>query len=184
MKFNVSGLDEILHAYGRMEDAFSLYEASPRTQRAVKEALSIIAEDARSRVHSVTGNLSSSIKVHPRIRPDKTILMEAGVSYAKTKAHHAHLVEYGHKVVAPGPKSMRLHAVDAAVKRVSMEDLHKKAARLNKKTGLKRPRNKGAALEFVPPYPFWGPAVEAKGDIALFRCDLAIADMMDEAFYR
>ena len=67
---------------------------------------------------------------------------------------------------------------------MNMADLHKKAARLNKKNGLERPKNEGEKLEEVPPYPFWGPAVEAKGDIALFRCDLAIADMMDEAFYR
>ena len=182
MKFEISQVDRLTSTLRRLEDTYSTYRGSGAAQTQVRSALKIISDDAKGRVHSITGHLVGGIRVYARVRPDKEILGEVGVSYAKTKAHHAHLVEYGHDVVPRGKTRKITHPIDAEIKKVEMEKLTAKAARLNKKTGLKRPRNKGEPLTSVPPYPFWEPAVEAKRDTVLLHAEKAISDLLGSVF--
>jgi hypothetical protein len=184
VKFDVSQVDGLNRALMRLEETYSLYHGSAAAQQQVRAALKLISDDAKGRVHSVTGNLVGSIKVYARVRPVKENLGEVGVSYAKSKAHHAHLVEYGHNVVARGA-SRKLHPIDAAVKKVKMEELHAKAAKLNKKSGMMRPKKgSGGRLDQVPPHPFFAPACEAQGPKVLDQCEKAIGDLMVTAFKR
>ena len=184
MNFNIAQVDGLERALKRLEDVYSTYRGSAAAQTQIRSCLKLISDDAKTRVHSITGNLVGGIRVYARVRPAEEIMGEVGVSYARTKAHHAHLVEYGHNVA--GGRSawtgIKMHPTDAAIKKVQMSELMAKAARLNKKNGLTRPRNKGARLSFVPPHPFFAPAVEAKKEAVLKQAADAVSDLMAKSF--
>lgn len=98
----VDGLDDAFaQAAGKLEEKIG----SEQAKRKIRDALKLITEDAKARVHSITGHLVSGIKCYVETHTDAPTEITVGVSYARTKAYHAHLVEGGHG----GPHPARAH---------------------------------------------------------------------------
>ena len=98
----VDGLDDALaEAAGKLEEKIG----SDQAKRKIRAALSLITKDAQARIHSITGNLKSGVKYYVETHSDAPTEITVGVSYTRTRAHHAHLVEGGHG----GPHPARAH---------------------------------------------------------------------------
>lgn len=97
MKFDLSGFEEIEDALAREAGVIERLAGDTAAQSSLKKSLEIIADNARSRVHSITGNLKRGIKSRVTISADSPTVGEVGISYKRSpKARHAHLVEGGH----------------------------------------------------------------------------------------
>ena len=98
MGFDLSEFPALEAAIDRTADVLSGLAGSGAAQEAIKKSLKVLVTEARGGVHSITGNLRRGIDSRVKISPIKGDIAEAGVSYArKKKAHHAHLVENGHR---------------------------------------------------------------------------------------
>lgn len=123
IKFDLSAFDaldnDLAQAAGKLETLMG----SEAAKGQVIAVLKPLEDDAKSRVHSITGNLRSSIETRVSTHADAPTEIEVGVSYKRhPKAHHAHLVEDGHGGPHPAPPhpfwepAVQLHgqqAVDA-----------------------------------------------------------------------
>lgn len=88
-------VEKLAAAVDRMERTLSSADSRSR----IKKALDIIANDAKARIHNITGNLHDSIKAKVKESADSPTLGEVGVRYASKGLHaakYAHLVEGGH----------------------------------------------------------------------------------------
>ena len=89
----VDGLDDRLaEAAGKLEEKIG----SERAKREIRKALKPLTEDAKARIHSITGHLVGGVKCYVETSVDAPTEITVGVSYKRTRAHHAHLVEGGH----------------------------------------------------------------------------------------
>lgn len=114
-----------LNAVDGMDDAFADAAAklerklgSDQAKRRVRKALALITDDAKARVHSITGHLAGGIRTWVESRVDAPMEITVGVSYVRTRAYHAHLVEGGHgyKTAPPHPfwePAVRAHGTEA-----------------------------------------------------------------------
>jgi hypothetical protein len=102
MGFDLSGFTRLERAMERASDVMALMRGSQTAKRTLKKALNVIVQDARGRVNNGPrnrnpGTLRDGIQGLVKIDPLKETVGEVGVSYKRSKkAHHAHLVEYGH----------------------------------------------------------------------------------------
>lgn len=104
MKFELSAFDHLDDDLARAAGKLETLAGSEDTKRQVKEKLKPLTDDARSRIHSITGNLRDSIETRVETHPDAPTQIELGISYKRhKKAHHAHLVEGGHAGPHPAP---------------------------------------------------------------------------------
>lgn len=96
ISFNLSaldGLDDRFAAAAKLENEVD----SDSFKASVKGAMEPINEEARSRIHSITGKLAGAIETTVKVSADAPTEIEVGISYTRHKgAHHAHLVEGGH----------------------------------------------------------------------------------------
>lgn len=98
MGFDLKGFPELERALDRASDVLSLIRGSSNAQAAIKQGLKPLVDDAKGRVHKVSGKLQRGIKAYVKVDAVKDSVAEVGVSYKRSKrAHHAHLVEYGHQ---------------------------------------------------------------------------------------
>lgn len=97
---NVDGLDDRLaNAAAELERLLGAEDAKAKIAAAMK----LVTDDAKARVHSITGHLAAGIKTTITTAADAPTVIETGISYARTRAHHAHLVEGGHGGPHPAP---------------------------------------------------------------------------------
>lgn len=89
-------LEAALRAINKMEGLAS-------ARATLRKAMKILIDDAKGRVNSRTGHLVSAINARFTGKFDVGLIAEFGVSYKRTKARHAHLVEYGHGGPKPAP---------------------------------------------------------------------------------
>lgn len=106
-----------------------------------------------------TTPLADTIRLHVAMKDRAHVLVQVG-----TKAPYAHLLEYGHDIVARGPTRGELHSVTrvSAKGRISsrLQRLAPSDARRRKlRTALKERRAAGA-IGFVKPRPFLRPAID------------------------
>jgi len=120
MKFDLSAFDHLddhlAGAAGKLERLTNSEDA----KRQVKAKLKPITDDAKTRIHSITGNLRDSIETRVTTHADAPTEIEIGISYKRhKKAHHAHLVEGGHGGPHPAPPhpfwepAVQLHGQEA-----------------------------------------------------------------------
>lgn len=98
MGFDLSAFGDVEAALEKEADVLQHLAGDDAAKGALKSALDLIAQDAKARVHSITGNLVKGIKSKVEGgKGEKGVSGWVGVPYAKpAKAHHAHLVEGGH----------------------------------------------------------------------------------------
>lgn len=123
LKFDLSPFDRLDDDFARAAGKLETLVGSENTKTQVKAVLKPLEDDAKSRVHSITGHLKSSIETRVTTHADAPTEIEVGISYKRhPKAHHAHLVEGGHGGPHPAPPhpfwepAVQLHgqqAVDA-----------------------------------------------------------------------
>ena len=104
LKFNLSAIDgldnELAQAAGKLERLVG----SEKTKSTVKRVLRPLTDDAKARIHSLTGHLRDSIETRVETYADRPTQIEVGISYKRhKKARHAHLVEGGHGGPHPAP---------------------------------------------------------------------------------
>ena len=104
INFNLSALDglddELAQAAGKLERLVG----SEKTKSEVKRVLRPLTDDAKARIHSLTGHLRDSIETRVETYADRPTQIEVGISYKRhKKARHAHLVEGGHGGPRPAP---------------------------------------------------------------------------------
>ncbi|MBO4794290.1 MAG: hypothetical protein J5556_06985 [Deltaproteobacteria bacterium] len=105
LKFNLNAVDGMDDNFAEAAEMLERNLGSQETRKALRAALEIVNKDARRRVNTITGNLESGIKTTIETAADAPTVIETGVSYARTRAHHAHLVEGGHG----GPHPAKAH---------------------------------------------------------------------------
>lgn len=117
-----------LSAFDRLDERFAAAAArlerdmdSAEFKAAVKGAMEPINQDARARIHSITGHLAGAVETYVKTSADAPTEIEVGISYTRHKsAHHAHLVEGGHGGPHPAPPhpfwepAVAAHGEDAA----------------------------------------------------------------------
>lgn len=123
LKFDLSPFDRLDDDFAKAAGKLETLVGSENTKTQAKAALKPLEDDAKSRVHSITGHLKSSIETRVTTHADAPTEIEVGISYARhPEAHHAHLVEDGHGGPHPAPPhpfwepAVQLHgqqAVDA-----------------------------------------------------------------------
>jgi hypothetical protein len=97
MGFTLKGFPELEAALERCAGVWEEVAGSSSAKGNLIIACAPVIKDARGRVKG-TGRLRRAIDAYPKMDADSGGLMELGVSYKRhKKAHHAHLVEYGHK---------------------------------------------------------------------------------------
>ena len=88
---NIEGLEEVRQMFR------NLAERSPQVyEQELTKTIDAVESSAKANVHSISGNLVSSIK--KKITKGRSEL-KGSVSAGGTKAPHAHLVEFGHRLV-------------------------------------------------------------------------------------
>lgn len=97
MGFTLKGFPELEAALERCAGVWEEVAGTSSAKESLKMACDPVIKDAKSRVKG-SGGLRKAINAYPKMDADSGGLMEMGVSYKRhKKAHHAHLVEYGHK---------------------------------------------------------------------------------------
>ena len=105
LSFDLNAVDGLDDAFAQAAGNLERKLGSDQAKRKIRNALKIITEDAKARIHSITGNLAGGIKIYVETHTDAPTEIQVGISYARTKAYHAHLVEGGHG----GPHPARAH---------------------------------------------------------------------------
>lgn len=104
IKFDLSAFDRLDDNLAQAAGKLETLAGSENTKQQVKEKLKPMTDDAKSRIHSITGNLRDSIETRVTTHADAPTEIEVGISYKRhPKAHNAHLVEGGHGGPHPAP---------------------------------------------------------------------------------
>lgn len=112
---NVNGLDDALaKAVEELEKKLGTAEAKGKYQQLVKP----LTDDAKARINAITGNLTGGVKSYIETSADSPMEITLGVSYKRTRAHHAHLVEGGH-----GGKTAKAHPFWQPAVEVHLEEV-------------------------------------------------------------
>lgn len=98
MGFTLEGFEGLERALDRASDVLAEMMGSRGAGKLIEECCKPVIEDARGRVrlHSKP-YLRSAIRAYAHVSLLGGAVAEMGVSYKRTKAHHAHLVEGGHQ---------------------------------------------------------------------------------------
>lgn len=98
MGFDLKGFPELEKALDRASDVLVEMMGSSNAKRLIEDCCKPVITDARARVklHSKP-HLRGAIKAYANVSPLGGLVAEMGVSYKRSKAHHAHLVEDGHR---------------------------------------------------------------------------------------
>lgn len=97
----IDGLDDELAQKARQLEGLMGEE---KTRTAFKTAMKPITQNAKARVHSISGGLKAGIETRVNVKPDEPTEIEVGISYKRhVRARHAHLVEGGHGGPHPAP---------------------------------------------------------------------------------
>lgn len=100
MKFDMQAMDMLLQT---LED-MAIYDLDDmQLKTGVQAALNQVRDEARARIHSITGTLRKAVQTKVKSSPYAPLEAEVGVSYKTTKARYAHLVEGGHGGPHPAP---------------------------------------------------------------------------------
>lgn len=86
---DVTGMDELQQFFSEPQPLATRQQI----RRAVKSGGELIMEDAKSRIHSVTGNLANSLMVSTVVGQSRI----AATVHHGEGGPHDHLVEYGHE---------------------------------------------------------------------------------------
>ena len=103
MKFDITPLSKFDYDLEAALRRLTRIEGLPKARATIRKAMQLLINDAKGRVNNRTGHLSSAIQFRFSGKFDATQISEMGVSYKRTKARHAHLVEGGHKGPKPAP---------------------------------------------------------------------------------
>lgn len=96
LEFGTVRLDALEEKLAAAAEGVEKTLGAAQAQSKIKAALDKIGDDAKARVHNITGALSRSIKSRVKVSADSPTLGEVGVRYKGTKMRYAHLVEGGH----------------------------------------------------------------------------------------
>lgn len=118
MTFDISPLSKFDYDLEAALRQLTKMEGLAKARATIRAAMQLMINDAKGRVNNITGNLSSSIKFRFSGKFNSTQLAEMGVSYARTRAFHAHLVENGHGYKTAPPHPFWAPAVEAQGPRV------------------------------------------------------------------
>ena len=103
----IDGLEDDLAQKARQLERL-VGEAGAKTR--FKAAMKPITQDAKARIHSITGGLKDSVETRVNVKPDEPTEIEVGISYKRhIRGRHAHLVEGGHKGPKPDSLNTRPH---------------------------------------------------------------------------
>ena len=98
MDIDVHGADELGTRLGRLADVMEYLGGSAYAKQALRKAGNKVTKAAKARVTPRSTVLRPAIKTRIQVKPDELTFGELGVNYGKEKkAHHAHLVENGHR---------------------------------------------------------------------------------------
>ena len=104
IEFDLQGVDGLEEELAEKAKQLEKLMGSEKTRTAFKAAMQPITQDAKARVHSITGGLRSGIETHVTSSADAPTEIEVGISYKRhASARHAHLVEDGHGGPHPAP---------------------------------------------------------------------------------
>lgn len=169
------GID--LSALSRFESAMNVATQQltklitrPQARTIIRKAMQVVVDDAKARVNrrSQKNSLQDAIKIRFSDRWDDVLLAELGVSYKRTRAYHAHLVEDGH--APPGPYKRRGKTYYKSDARVA-------GARADARSG----RNMWHEDAWrTPAHPYWRPALDANKDRVLDAVEAAINNVLDQ----
>ena len=89
---NIRGLDEVLSLLNEFSE-----KAPDACETAMRGVALRIKDSAKSSIHSISGQLAGSLRIRNIFNPKtRRVVITAGGS----KAPHAHLVEFGHKLLS------------------------------------------------------------------------------------
>ena len=103
LSFDLNAVDGLDDAFAQAAGNLERKLGSDQAKRKIRNALKIITEDAKARIHSITGNLAGGVKIYVETHTDAPTEILVGISYARSRAYHAHLVEGGHGGPHPAP---------------------------------------------------------------------------------
>lgn len=120
LNFDLSSLDGLDERFAAAAAKLEEKTDGDSFKRSIKGAMAPITEEAKARVHSITGKLAGAIETYVKVTADAPTEIEVGISYTRHKgAHHAHLVEGGHGGPHPAPPhpfwepAVKAHGEDA-----------------------------------------------------------------------
>ena len=120
ISFDLSPFDQLDERFAAAAAKLENEVDSDSFKASVKGAMEPINEEARSRIHSITGKLAGAIETYVKVSADAPTEIEVGINYTRHKgAHHAHLVEGGHGGPHPAPPhpfwepAVKAHGEDA-----------------------------------------------------------------------
>ena len=104
LKFDLSAFDNLDNELARASGKLERLMGTERAKGKIKGALRPLTDDAKARIHSLSGHLRDSIETRVETYADRPTQIEVGISYKRHKeARHAHLVEGGHGGPRPAP---------------------------------------------------------------------------------
>ncbi len=104
INFDLSAFDHLDDTLAEKAARLENLAGSESAKGKIKAALKPITDDAKGRIHSLTGHLRDSVESRVTTYPDAPTEIEVGISYKRHKlARHAHLVEGGHGGPHPAP---------------------------------------------------------------------------------
>lgn len=102
LEFDASEIDRITDEFAALAGRLETSIGSDRTKAQVKRVLRPLTDDAKARIHSLTGHLRDGIETRVETHIDEPTYIEVGISYKRhRKSRHAHLVEGGHGGLRP-----------------------------------------------------------------------------------
>ena len=102
--FDLSPIDGLDNRLAEKAVRLERLVGSEKTKKEIKTAMKPLTEDAKARIHSITGRLAGAIETRVTTSADAPTEIEVGISYKRHRnAHHAHLVEGGHGGPHPAP---------------------------------------------------------------------------------
>lgn len=120
IKFGLEAIDGLEDHFSAAAEQLEDKITSDAFTKSIKGAMAPINEEAKARIHSITGHLAAAVETHVKVSADAPTEIEVGVSYKRHKnAHHAHLVEGGHGGPHPAPPhpfwepAVKAHGEDA-----------------------------------------------------------------------
>ena len=104
LNFDLSAMDGLDERFAESAKKLESMTDGDEFKASIKGAMAPITEEAKARVHSITGKLAAGIETYVKVSADAPTEIEVGISYTRHKgAHHAHLVEGGHGGPHPAP---------------------------------------------------------------------------------
>ena len=106
LEFDASEIDRITDEFAAKAGQLESLVGSEQMKTKVKHVLRPLTDDAKARIHSLTGHLRDGIETRVETHIDEPTYIEVGISYKRhRKSRHAHLVEGGHG----GPRPAKPH---------------------------------------------------------------------------